>query len=242
MNYLNKIYKAINSYSDNENMYYTSLVTYNMSLNDYKSLNNNKIGIVNDNTDIEGYILPKEVISNLKLESNNKLVYYDSTIELLYGLKNKDVDCAFFSSNYIDMFSTISDFENIESETKSLYDYSKKYESNEEDIKNEDSSLKKPFTMLLIGVDSSKDGITSGYNADVLLLVSFNPKTLRATITSIPRDMYLQTACSGKNYRRINTTTWGSSSTCAVNTVEKLFGIDIDYYAKMIMRIDREDT
>ena len=31
--------------------------------------------------------------------------------------------------------------------------------------------------MLLIGVDSSKNGVTSGYNADVLLLVTFNPKT-----------------------------------------------------------------
>lgn len=74
--------------------------------------------------------------------------------------------------------------------------------------------------MLFIGVDSSKDGVTSGYNADVLLLVTFNPKTLRATLTSVPRDMYLKTACSGNNYRRINTVTWGSSSECAVNTMQ----------------------
>ena len=84
----------------------------------------------------------------------------------------------------------------------------------EEDIKNETSSLNKPFTMLFIGVDSSKDGVTSGYNADVLLLATFNPDTLRATLTSIPRDTYIKTACSGKEYRRINTTTWGSSSSC----------------------------
>lgn len=230
--YLNKIYNTLNSYSDNNNKYYTSLVTYNKSINDYKSLNNNKIGIVKDEYDIEGYILPIEVIDNLKLEDKNKLVYYDSTIELLYALKKSEIDCAFFSSNYIDMFSSIEGYENIENDTKVLYEYSKVIKNNEE-IDNENASLNKPFTMLLIGVDSSNDGVTSGYNADVLLLVSFNPKTLRATMTSIPRDMYIKTACSDNTYKRINTTTWGSTATCAVNTVENLFNVNIDYYAKI---------
>ena len=45
--------------------------------------------------------------------------------------------------------------------------------------------------------------------------------------------MYLKTACSGNAYRRINTTTWGSSSSCAVKTIENLFDVDIDYYAKI---------
>jgi LCP family protein required for cell wall assembly len=49
----------------------------------------------------------------------------------------------------------------------------------------------------------------------------------------VPRDMYLKTACSNGNYRRINTTTWGSSSSCAVKTIESLFDVDIDYYAKI---------
>ena len=131
------------------------------------------------------------------------------------------------------MFSTMEDFENIETETTVLYTKQKEYESTDEDIKSETASFNKPFSMLLIGVDSSKDGVTSGYNADVLLLATFNPKTLRVTLTSVPRDMYLKTACSNGKYRRINTTTWGSSSSCAVQTIEKLFGVDIDYYAKI---------
>ena len=154
-------------------------------------------------------------------------------MELLHALKNKEIKAAFFSSNYIDMFYTLDGYENIEEDTVVLYETSKEYISKEENIKSETSSLNKPFTMLLIGVDSSKDGVTSGYNADVLLLVTFNPNTLRATLTSVPRDMYLKTACSGNAYRRINTTTWGSSSSCAVKTIENLFDVDIDYYAKI---------
>ena len=129
------------------------------------------------------------------------------------------------------MFYSLEGYENIKEETKVLYKTSKIYDIKEE-TKSE-SSLTKPFTMLLIGVDSSNDGVTSGYNADVLILATFNPKTLRATMTSVPRDMYLKTACSNGKYRRINTTTWGSSSSCAVQTIEKLFSVDIDYYAKI---------
>ncbi len=231
--YVTKVYKAIDNYSDSKNMYYSSIVSYDKTLKNEKDLVNKKIGIVNDTDDIEGYILPNEIISELKLDTNNEIKKYDSTLELLYALKNNNIDAAFFSRNYVDMFYSIEGYEDIEEETVVLYEGKKKYESNEEDIKSEGASLNKPFSMLLIGVDSSKDGVTSGYNADVLLLVTFNPKTLRATLTSVPRDMYLKTACSNGTYRRINTTTWGSSSSCAVQTIENLFDVDIDYYAKI---------
>lgn len=231
--YLTKIYKSIDAYSDTTNTYYSSLVTYDKSLNTQKDLRKKKIGIVSDTKDIEGNILPKELIKKYSLDSSNEIKEYDSTIELLHALKNKEIDAAFFSRNYVDMFYSLEGYENIENETKVLLEDSKVYESNEENIKSETASLDKPFTMLFIGVDSSKDGVTSGYNGDVLLLATFNPSTLRATITSVPRDTYIKTACSNGSYRRINTTTWGSSSTCAVKTIEKLFDVDIDYYAKI---------
>lgn len=231
--YLNKIYKTIDSYSDTKNTASSSLVTYNKKYKTYKDLNKAKIGIITDSSDIEGYVLPNEIISELKLKSNNTIVKYESTMELLYALKNKEIDAAFFSSNYVDMFYSLDGYENIKEDTVVLYEKTKKYESKENNNNDTTTSLNKPFTMLFIGVDSSKDGVTSGYNADVLLLVTFNPKTLRATLTSVPRDMYLKTACSGNNYRRINTVTWGSSSECAVNTMQKLFDTKIDYYAKI---------
>lgn len=231
--YLNKIYKTIDSYSNTKNIASSSLVTYNKKYKSYKDLNKAKIGIITDTSDIEGCVLPNEIIKELKLENNNTIVKYDSTMELLYALKNKEVDAAFFSSNYADMFYSLDGYENIKDETVVLYEKTKKYESKENNNNDTTASLNKPFTMLFIGVDSSKDGVTSGYNADVLLLVTFNPKTLRATLTSVPRDMYLKTACSGNNYRRINTVTWGSSSECAVNTIQKLFDTKIDYYAKI---------
>ena len=231
--YLTKVYKSIDELSENKAMKYTVIVSYNKELKSEKDLVNKKIGMVNDTKDYEGNILPEEAIKELNLNKNNTIVKYDSTLEELYALKENKIDAAFFSRNYVDMFYSLEGFEDIEEETVVLYEKSKEYQDTEEDIKDANASLKKPFSMLLIGVDSSKDGVTSGYNADVLLLTTFNPKTLRVTITSVPRDMYLKTACSNGTYRRINTTTWGSSSTCAVQTIENMFGVDIDYYAKV---------
>lgn len=231
--YLTKVYQKIDDLSEDIALKYTALVTYDKSLKSEKDLVKKKIGINKDESDYEGNVLALEVIDELKLNKENEIVKFDSTIEELYALKNKEIDAAFFSKNYADMFYTIEGFEDIAEETVILYEKAKEYEHTEEEIKSEGASLDKPFSMLLIGVDSSTDGVTSGYNADVLLLATFNPYTLRATLTSVPRDMYLKTACSNGTYRRINTTTWGSSSSCAVQTVEKMFDVDIDYYAKI---------
>ena len=181
--------------------------------------------------------LDKDVVCSI-INRDNDTQYTNTKIEeiwdVLSAFKNNEVDAAFFTANYADMFYSLEGYENIKDETKVIYTAEKEYKvSNDDDIKGTEASLTKPFTMLLIGVDSSKDGVTSGYNGDVLLLVTFNPDTLRATITSVPRDTYLKTACSNGSYRRINTTTWGSSASCAVKTMENLFGVDIDYYAKI---------
>ena len=231
--YLNNIFNALNNLSNtSSNTYYSSLVTYDKTLNSYSDLKDFTIGINSDTSDIEGNIIPLETIDKLKLGNNNKIKKYGSTIELLHAVKAGDVKAAFFSSNYNEMFYEIEGFETIETDTKVLYEANKVIET-VDTIASAESSLNKPFTMLLIGVDSSKNGVTSGYNADVLLLVTFNPSTLRATVTSVPRDMYVKTACSDGLYRRINTTTWGSTSTCAVETIENMFNVDIDYYAKI---------
>ncbi len=231
--YLSQIYSKMNQYGDSKNMYYSLLVTYNTELNSEKDLKNMKIGIINDTNDIIGNILPNETIKSLKLNKENKIVEYESYVELLHALKNKKINAAWLSKDYVENFSGMDGFEKIKEETKVLYTAKKEYNSKDEDIKSETASLDKPFSMLLIGVDSETSGVTSGVNADVLLLVTFNPETLRATLTSIPRDMYIKTACSNGNYRRINTTTLGSAYTCAVETVENLFDVNIDYYAKI---------
>ena len=93
--------------------------------------------------------------------------------------------------------------------------------------------MTKPFTILLLGIDSEGQGIkeSSSFNGDTIMLVSFDPVTLNATIFSIPRDTYVKMACGGR-LNKINAASWGGTS-CMVKTVQDLTGINVDYYAKI---------
>lgn len=54
--------------------------------------------------------------------------------------------------------------------------------------------------MLLLGIDSEGEGIktSSSFNGDTIMLITFDPETLRATMFSIPRDTYVKMACGGR--------------------------------------------
>ena len=85
-----------------------------------------------------------------------------------------------------------------------------------------------------MGVDSSIDGLKANqaFNGDTLILATFNPNTLTATMFSLPRDLYVPIACNHNRYAKINSSAaYGSS--CVINTVEKLTDVEIDYYVKI---------
>jgi len=54
----------------------------------------------------------------------------------------------------------------------------------------EDHTVDKPILFLLAGLDS-RDGGDGMMNTDVLMLVSFNPRTTSASVLSLPRDLLL---------------------------------------------------
>ena len=64
------------------------------------------------------------------------------------------------------------------------------------------------------------------------MLVTFNPKTLTATMFSIPRDTFVPITCYRNARSKITHAAAGGDS-CMISTVENFTGIDIDYYAKV---------
>ena len=96
-------------------------------------------------------------------------------------------------------------------------------------------SVTEPFTILLMGVDSEQEGLSQNTvaNGDSLILVTFNPNTLNATMLSIPRDSYVPIACwSGTPENKItHAAAYGTD--CMMSTIENYFDVTIDYYAKI---------
>jgi len=228
--YINKTYNTIDQMNKDTITYSSSLIVKK----DTEFKNNKKfiVGMINDEKDIEGNYLANKLIDNKNLNKIN-IEYYENYLDMLGDLYNDKINGLFISSNYVLTYKNYENYKNIENETKIIYSYKK-------EMKNQDLSLStnkkltEPFTLLLLGVDSAKNGLNNNtiFNGDTMMMITFNPKTLNATVFSIPRDTYVPISCYGGNSNKINSSAVGGTS-CVVKTLENLTGINIDYYVKI---------
>lgn len=226
--YISILYTGITNIGEHKYVVYTT----NLVVLEGTEINSNSIlGMINNSSDIEGNVLAKELIEKEGL-TNNEIEEYSSYYEMIFDLLNGDIDGIFLSSNYQTIFGNEESFEDLKN-TVVAYSYSKEME-NQDTTLTSNKSIKEPFTVLLMGVDSEIDGLNANaaFNGDTLMLITFNPKTLNATMFSIPRDTYVPIACNNNRYAKINSSAaYGTS--CVIDTVEQLTDITIDYYVKI---------
>ena len=228
--YINKTYNIV----DNMNK---KMVTYSSSLvvlkdTEFKNDKNFIVGMISDESDIEGNILGNKLIDTKKLDKID-IKYYDNYLEMLGDLYNKTIKGILISSNYSIKYSSYDNYNDIKNQTKIIYSYKQKMK-NQDIILSSNKSLTEPFTLLILGVDSEKDGLEESqvFNGDTMMLITFNPNTLNATVFSIPRDTYVPISCNGNKSNKINSSAIGGTS-CVIKTIENLTNIDIDYYVKI---------
>ena len=240
--YINEIYQRLDSMNKTTYEYSTTLITFNEKYVDIDKLNKKKIAIISNEFDIEGSVLAKELLTEKGITS--ELALYDEPEDLINALYNDRVAAALVSSDYAGMYRTTEEYKDIEDRAIEIATKTKTYtedevkeiESQAEDYVEEDTvdkSMTEPFTILLLGVDStaSKLNKNAAFNGDTIMLISFNPKTMSATMFSVPRDTYVRVTCAGNKYKKINSAAYGGSK-CMLNTLKQWTGIDIDYYIK----------
>ncbi len=224
----NFAYDKIDKLTEKDVITYTSVL---LSLKDTDFNSDSVIGMISNEKDIEGSILAKKIISKYNLK--NKIEKYDDYPLMISDLYEGNVDAIFVSDNYITLFGGDEDFPTIAEDTKEIYTLSEKRKNEDKKIKS-DKKLTEPFTILIMGVDSERNGLNANaaFNGDTLILATFNPKTLTASMFSIPRDTYVPIACRNNALAKINSSAaYGTS--CVIDTIENLTGITIDYYAKI---------
>lgn len=232
-------YSYIGSFNKNYVTYSSSLVVMSDDKAEkIKDIKNYTIGILKDKTSPEGYIIPREIIKENNLEDYNNIKKYDNYSSMIADLYSKDIEAVFLSSDYTSMFSSISNYETIKEDTKVILKKEKKMAKISTSKKEQGSAGKKitePFTILLMGVDSTDEGLSKNTvaNGDSLILITFNPKTLNATMLSIPRDSYVPIACWSNKAENKITHAAAYGTDCMMKTIENYFDIDIDYYAKI---------
>lgn len=228
--YINKTYNIVDNMNKRMITYSTSLVV--MKDTKFKNDKDFVVGMISDESNIEGNVLANKLIDKKKLDKID-IKYYDDNLEMLNDLYNGSIKGILISSNYVLSYQGYENYVNIKTDTKVVYTYREKMKN--QDIKlGSNKSLTEPFTILLLGVDSEVDGLDQNtvFNGDTMMLITFNPKTLNTTIFSIPRDTYVPISCNGKRSNKINSSAIGGA-TCVINTIQDLIDIDIDYYVKI---------
>ena len=218
-----RVYSSLDNITSKVETKGICLVTNTSGIESIDDIKKDDIAVVGKELDEDFYNLAKEVLE--EKDKSNKLVDYEGYFEIINALLNKEIEYAFLPENYSEIYKAGSSEEEVqELNFKVLYTKQKVIENKED---TPVKMLDEPFTMLLMGTDV----ILDSYNADTLMVLSVNPKTLKVTMLSIPRDTYATIACTGGKHK-INASGWYGDS-CVVKTVSKYLGIDIDYYAKI---------
>ncbi len=90
-----------------------------------------------------------------------------------------------------------------------------------------------PFTVLLAGLDNrvldGEDDINSG-RTDAIIMATFNPKTMRVLMVSIPRDTFLPIPCQFNYKDKINAAGMTGGIGCTIDALQNAFDVPIDYF------------
>jgi LCP family protein required for cell wall assembly len=97
-------------------------------------------------------------------------------------------------------------------------------------------SGKKPVSILLLGTDTGDLGRDYKGRTDTMIIMTINPKTKKTTMTSIPRDMYVNLPDYPKySPAKINAAYAFGGVKESINVVQKEFNVPIDYYVLVNM-------
>lgn len=199
-----------------------AFVTYqNDSIVSIDDMNNVKLGILSNT---EGYDRNGYVKSEVELNSLNiTYLEYQSYTDMLMALFSNKIDVAALPANYVNQFEDNEGFSDYFVDTSIIHQYT---------VVNEGSSetasidvIKDPITILIMGND--------GERTDSMILATYNPLKLSVTMTSIARDSYVPIACYPNQAKDKIGHAFAVSQECAIDTVENLFEIEIDFYVSI---------
>lgn len=167
----------------------------------------------------------QEVLSKIRLELNYSTVKnIDSLKDRLYTAKTDSI----LVSDLIkeDLEEKYTDFSERTRVLKTI-DITKDVE----DITKKVSIKNTSFNVLISGMDSYGT-INKTTRNDVNMIATINPNTNKVLLTSIPRDYYVQLhGKTGYKDKLTHAGIYGINT--VVQTIEDLFGIDINYYVRV---------
>lgn len=162
---------------------------------------------------------------NATFDENIELTKYETMEELANALLNGDVDAAIYNEAFTGMIA--ESIEDYESKVRILYQY-----GIDTEMEVEEKSVSNAFSVYISGIDVYGP-ITTNSRSDVNIIMTANPDTKQILLTTTPRDYYVPIPgiSGGQKDKLTHAGIYGVDKSMA--TLEALYGIDIDYYARV---------
>ena len=155
------------------------------------------------------------------------LTEFNNELDLVSSLMNHDIDVIVIDNAVIPLI--LDEDELFETKVKIIYSLS--YETVKEDVGKDVDVDKDSFVVFISGIDI-EGPISLRSRSDVNILMVVNPTKQKILTISIPRDTYVHLGCrTGQKDKLTHAGIYGIS--CSVNTIEKLFDIEINYYVRV---------
>ena len=199
---------------------YLVVVSNNSKYKDVKELQDKKVGIL-DNLE-EGYVKALATLDS-KVKTENES--YDDSHSATDALLSNDVEAIIIEDSQKSILD--ENYEGFMNNTKVLYTF--KIESQEKNIQKGKDITKESFNIYISGIDTYGN-INSVSRSDVNIIVTVNPNTHKISLVDIPRDYYVELYNKGAKDKLTHAGIYGVDT--SVKSIEKLLGIDINYYVK----------
>ena len=198
------------------------VVPSNSSVNDVSDLTS-----VQAPTDADGSNI-NELLSHIKSEkgvdlATEKVDSYQAAYE---NLVNGSSKAMVFNSAYSSLLEM--SYENFQSNLKTIYSYKIKT-SIKDEAKAHDSNV---FNIYISGIDTY-GSISTVSRSDVNLILTVNMNTHKILMTETPRDAYVKIPDGGADQYDKLTHAGIYGVETSEKTLENLYGITIDYYARL---------
>ena len=156
------------------------------------------------------------------------LSYKDYT-SIVDALLNKEVKSIIINESYLGVFEDMDGYENLESRIRCVY--SQKYITQVEDSNSDHMSNDNVIGIYISGIDTSGPPNTTS-RSDVNILLFMNTKTHQILMINTPRDYYVPLSISnGVRDKLTHAGIYGID--CSRETLEMLYGINVEYYLKV---------
>ena len=158
-----------------------------------------------------------------KIEYNK--LEYDTTSESVEGIYDKEVDAIIALDSNIDILKEDSDeYDNL----KAIYTFN--ISTKVDTLSNAVDVSKENFVFYISGIDTNGKVATKA-RSDVNILVAVNPKENKILMINTPRDYYVKLHNKKAMDKLTHAGVYGIEE--SLKTLEDLYEIDINYYARI---------